>query len=298
MSSNIKLKNTQNSNKKNKNIIKNKTEYNKKLKNNSKNNFNDNNTYIINKTNISLIKNPALFLKENKNYPLFSYEGGDGFQCVKFNLKPQQAIRADAGTMNYMASNISINTTTGNMWSAMGRMFSGSSFFYNIFTNEGKNNGNINFSGINPGNIGAFYIPKGQSLNLVSDSYVCSTPNLIITTNVRFGGVLLGYGLTFVHIEAVESDGIVWGASFGNVIEKKIKPNESIKINNGVIMGFEANTEIHTDTVGGFTSTFFSGEGFVSNITNTGKKPLRMFLQSRSKTAYLRYLKNILHNRK
>ena len=45
-------------------------------------------------------------------------------------------------------------------------------------------------------------------------------------------------------------------------------------------------------------TTFFSGEGFVSNITNTGKKPLRMFLQSRSKTAYLRYLKNILHNKK
>ena len=109
MSSNIKLMNTQNSNK---NKIKNKTEYNKKLKNNSNNN-NNNNTYIINKTNISLIKNPALFLKENKNYPLFSYEGGDGFQCVKFNLKPKQAIRADAGTMNYMTSNITINTSTG-----------------------------------------------------------------------------------------------------------------------------------------------------------------------------------------
>jgi uncharacterized protein (TIGR00266 family) len=296
MSSNIKLMNIQNSNK-------NKTQY-KKTKNNYKNNSknnnenNNNSKYVINKTNISLIKNSALFLKENKNYPIFSYEGGDGFQCVKFNLKPQQAIRADAGTMNYMTSNITINTTTGNMWSAVGRMFSGSSFFYNIFTNEGKNNGTINFSGINPGNIGAFYIPKGQSLNLVSDSYVCSTPNLIITTNVRFGGVLLGYGLTFVHIEAIESDGIVWGASFGNVIEKKIKPNESLKINNGVIMGFESNTEIHTNTIGGFTSTFFSGEGFISNITNTGKKPLRMFLQSRSKTAYLRYLKNILHNRK
>jgi len=294
MLSNVKRMNKQNSNKKNKNIIKNKADYNKKLKNNS----NNNNTYIINKANISLIKNPALFLKENKNYPLFSYEGGDGFQCVKFNLKPQQSIRADAGTMNYMTSDIKINTSTGNMWSAVGRMFSGSSFFYNIFVNEGISNGTINFSGINPGNIGAFYIPKGQSLNLVSDSYVCSTPNLIITTNVRFGGVLLGYGLTFVHIEAVESDGIVWGASFGNVIEKKIKPNESLKIDNGVIMGFEANTEIHTDTIGGFTSTFFSGEGFISNITNIGKKPLRMFLQSRSKTAYLRYLKNILRNGK
>ena len=269
-----------------------------KIKNTKNNNNNNNNKYVLNKTTISLIKNPTLFLKENKNYPIFSYEGGDGFQCVRFTLKPQQSIRADAGVMNYMDSSIKINTSTGNVWSAFGRMFSGSSFFYNIFTNEGNHNGTINFSGINPGNIGAFYIPKGQSLNLVSDSYVCSTPNLVITTNVRFGGVILGYGLTFVHIEAIESDGIAWGASFGNVIEKKIKPNESLKIDNGVIMGFEANTEIHTNTVGGFTSTFFSGEGLVSKITNKGTKPLRMFLQSRSKIAYLSYLKNILKNKK
>jgi len=279
----------------------NKTKNNTKnnTKNKSKNNNNENNNkYNLNKTTISLIKNHALFLKENKEYPIFSYEGGDGFQCVRFNLKPQQAIRADAGAMNYMASDIKINTSTGNVWGAFGRMFSGSSFFYNIFVNEGNHNNTINFSGINPGNIGAFYIPKGQSLNLVSDSYICSTPNLVITTNVRFGGVILGYGLTFVHIEAKEGDGIVWGASFGNVIEKKIKQNESLKIENGVIMGFEANTEIHTDTVGGFTSTFFSGEGLVSKITNKGTKPLRMFLQSRSKIAYLKYLKNILRNRK
>ena len=45
-----------------------------------------------------------------------------------------------------------------------------------------------------------------------------------ITTNVRFGGLLLVYGLTFVDIEAKESDGIVWDvSSLGNSIEKNYR---------------------------------------------------------------------------
>ena len=267
--------------------------------NNNKSTENDikkktNNKNNLNKNNISLIKNTTLFLKNNKNFPIFSYEGGDGFQCVKFKLRPKESIRADAGAMNYMSSNITTSTESGSVFSGIGRMFSGSSFFYNIFTNNSPDSSTSNFSGVNPGNIGAFYIPKGQSLNMVSDSYICSTPNLEITTNIRSGGFILGYGLTFVNIEAKDTDGIVWGAAFGNVIEKTIKPGHSLKIDNGIIMAFEAHTEIHTNTIGGFTSTFFSGEGLVSKIENNGKKSIKMFLQSRSKTGYLKYLKEII----
>ena len=267
-------------------------------KNGGGKNNNNNNKVYLNKSNISLIKNSKL-LSNIKDAPTYTYEGGEGFQCVRLKLKPGQSIRADAGTMNYMSSDIDISTQTGNVWGAFGRMLSGTSFFYNIFTNKGKREVHINLSGINPGNIGAFYIPKGQSLNLVSSSYICSTPNLEISSNVRLGGLLTGYGISFVNISAHETDGIVWGAAFGNVIEKNIKPGDSLVIDNGVIMGFEANTEIHTDVMRGFTSMLFSGEGLVSKITNNNKsKNLKMFLQSRSKTAYLSYLKNKLRNRK
>ena len=194
--------------------------------------------------------------------------------------------------MNYMSCCIKISTKTGNLTDAFGRLFSGSSFFYNSFTNKSKDNGNINLSSINPGNIGAFFIPKGKSLNLISDSYICSTPNLRITTNVKFGGFLLGYGLTFVHIEATESNGVVWISSFGNIIEKKIKPNDSIKIDNGIIIGFQDDTHIKSNFVGGITSTLFSGEGLVSKIENNGNKNIKMYVQSRSKIAYLNYIKS------
>jgi uncharacterized protein (TIGR00266 family) len=235
---------------------------------------------------------------KNKGFPLFEYEGGSGFKTVKFILKQNEKIRADGGAMNYMSSAIKIKTEAGSIFSGISRMFSGESFFYNIFYNDTIIPSDVTFSGINPGNIGCFYIPVGKSFNMVSDSYICSTTNLDVNTNFRLGGLILGYGLAFVNITANTSSGLIWGSSFGDVIEKIIEPGHSIKIDNGVLLGFEANIDIKTNSVGGLKSTLFSGEGLVSKITNTDTKPMRIFLESRSKIAYIKYIQNIAGPRK
>ena len=61
-----------------------------------------------------------------------------------------------------------------------------------------------------------------------------------------------------------------------------------------MILGFNADTKINTTVMKGFTSMLFSGEGFVSKIKNDNSKNLKIFLQSRSKIAYLGYLKKTL----
>ena len=240
---------------------------------------------------ICLINNLEL-LKNNKEFPKFEYEGPDGFKSVKFLLNKGESIRADGGSMNYMSSNIRIKTTSGsNIFGAFGRIFSGSTFFYNIFYNDKDKPGEVNFSGVIPGNIGCFYIPKGKSFNLVDDTYICSTPNIDITTNIKFGGFLLGYGLTFVNINAKLSDGLIWGESFGDIIEKKLKPNEAIKIDNGILIGFEDNVELNTQPIGGLKSTLFSDEGMVTEIVNYNNFEIKIFLQNRSKTSYIKYIR-------
>jgi uncharacterized protein (TIGR00266 family) len=260
--------------------------------NTKKSNIKKNNNKIFNGKTICLIKSSSV-LKNNKAFPLFEYEGGSGFRTVKIILKPGEKISADAGAMNYMSSAIKIETKSGSIFNGFSRMLSGSSFFYNIFYNDTSIPRDITFSGINPGNIGCFYIPSGKSFNIVSDSYICSTTNLEIGTNIRFGQVMLGHELVFVNIKATKGSGLIWGASFGDVIEKIIQPGHSIKIDNGILLGFEANIEITTKSVGGFTSTLFSGEGLVSEITNKSNNPMRIFLQTRSKIAYIKYIQNI-----
>lgn len=263
-------------------------------KNQVKNNKNKNKKFSSN--DIILIKDP-LKLKNNEEFPKFEYEGGDGFKCVKVTLKNNQSIRADAGAMNYMSDDIKIETKTGSIFNSILRPLSGSSMFYNIFYNSNKNNtkknGIVNFSGVNPGNVGCFYIPRGKSFNFVSDSYICSTVNLDVNTNIRFGGLILGYGLTFVNVKAINNDELVWCSSFGDVIEIILNPAESIKIDNGVLLGFDADIAINTKLIGGFTTTLFSGEGLVSNITNKNNFAITVYLQSRSRIAYNDYISNI-----
>lgn len=248
---------------------------------------------------VVLIKNNNLSFKNNTNFPSFKYEGGNGFDTVQFTLKPNESIRADAGAMNYMTDQINVNTTIGSITGAIFRKFSGSSAFYNIFKNESKDdNGLISLSSILPGSVGCFYIPKGESFLLVSNSYIASTPELEISTALKFGGFALGNGLTFVKVTAKNEAGLVWASSLGNIVPIILKPNESISVDNGILLGFDSSVKINTRPIGGFYSTFFSGEGFVSKIKNENNQPITIYLESRSKIGYRNYIKDVAKNKK
>ena len=270
-----------------------------KTQNLKRQNIKTNNKNPFYSNDIKLIKDPSI-LKNNTEFSGFEYEGGYGFQTIKIKLNPNSTIRADAGAMNYMGGNISMNTNLlggagilSGLMGAVSRGFSGSSAFYNIFENKGSKIDVVTFSSPNPGNIGCFYIPSGKSFDFISDSYICSTSNLKITTNIRFGGLLLGYGLAFVSVVAESGPGLVWCSSFGDVIDIELKPRESIKIDNGVLLGFDPTIQIRTDKVGGFKSLLFSGEGLISNIVNNDNKNINIYLQSRSNIAYNDYISDI-----
>jgi len=233
-------------------------------------------------------------LINNEEFPKFSYIGGSGFHGVHFTLLKNQEIRGDGGAMNYMSGNIEMNTTSGGIMSGLFRSLSGSSIFYNIFRNPSQYDGFINLSGFYPGNVGCFYIPSGKTFCLVYDTYICSTLNLEISTKLRFGGFILGYGLAFVKVTSTNTPGLLFISSFGNIIPITINPGSSVSIDNGVLIGFDENQSINTRSVGGFKSLLFSGEGLISNISNSGNTPITIYVQSRSKTAYIDYMKNMI----
>ena len=250
---------------------------------------------------ITLIKDASILV--NTNLTNFVYEGADSFGSVKIILKPQEVIRADAGAMNYMTDNINIETTSGNVFSGIWRAVSGSSIFYNLFTNMSKTeDGTINFSGVNPGSVGCFYIPPNKTFCLVDDSYLCSTPNLEISTKVRFGGLIMGYGLAYIKIRSVDNKpGLLWTSSFGNVLEIKLNPGKSIKIDNGVLLGFDDTIDMGTAFVrSGFSikSALFSGEGLVSKVENKTNNVMSLYLQGRSKIAYNDYIQEIANKKR
>ncbi len=233
-------------------------------------------------------------LVNNVEFPKFSYIGGSGFHGVHFTLGTNQEIRADGGAMNYMSGNIVMNTTSGGIMTGLFRGISGSSIFYNIFRNPTSYNGFINLSGVYPGNVGCFYIPPNKTFCLVHDTYICSTTNLEISTKFRMGGFILGYGLAFVKVTSTNSAGLLFISSFGDIIPLIVEPKQSVSIDNGVLIGFDEDLSINTRSVGGFKSFLFSGEGLVSNISNNGNYPITIYVQGRSKTAYIDHMREMV----
>jgi len=249
----------------------------------------------LNSDIIFLVTNP-IQTKNSNICPDYDYEGGEGFKCIKFNLKKDEEIKAEGGAMNYIKNDIEIETTTNGFFSGIFRTFSGSSFFFNIFRNISNRPGSVTFSGVNPGDIGCFYIPPGKRFNFVSDTYICSTTNLNINTNIKFnfGLFVLQYGLTFVQVESNNNKpGLIWVSSFGKVIEVILEQGESIKVDNGVLLGFDADIEIKLESIGKLKSLFFSGDGLISKITNKNQKRISVYLQGRSKTQYIQYIQTI-----
>lgn len=254
-------------------------------------------------------------MDDMKKFPKFKIEGGSGFETVKIILQPNQKIRSNGGTMNFMTSNIvdsvktrnKNNSFTKSLSSIVGRAFSSSSIFYNIYENTGTNEGYLSLSTNLPGNVATFYIPRGKEFNVVSDSYICSTVNLDVTGSVKFGGVLLGYGLVFINIKLKEdsvhgNSGLVWIGSLGHIFEHKLAPGEKIIVNNGVLLAFDSKIDINTWVVSGksssssFKTFLFSGEGLISEVKNNTDETRIVYLQSRSKIFYNDYIKAICNN--
>lgn len=267
---------------------------------------------IKNNTQIRLIKLKTQNNNKLSQFPKYELEGGSGFQSLKIKLKPQETIIANGGGMNYMSSGVIDTVQTMNknssffksVKSIFGRAFSDSSIFYNVYENPTETEQFVSLSSNTPGNIGTFIVPRGRELNVVSDSYICSTNNLDITGSAKFGGILLGYGLFFVNIKLKENpasgnSGLVWITSFGDVIEHQLKPEESIIVNNGVFLAFDSEITIETRTVkakntySSIKGLLFSGEGLVSEMKNNTSEVKSVFLQSRSKIFYNDYIRSI-----
>jgi len=245
---------------------------------------------------VTYIHDPKL-LEKNKEFPEFYYEGEGSLKNLILKLEQNEGIYAEGGVMNYMKNDLILEVhARGGLLSSFSRSLGGTSFFLSKIYNTTPREGLVSLSPMIPSDIGCFYIPPGKSICLLANSYIASTLNVELGTHFRFGGFLTGYGLFYSKM-SVPSDsngpGLVWASSFGKVIEMKLRPQEKITIDNGILLGFDENTEISTTTVGGISSTLFSGEALVSEIENRENFDITVFLQGRSILFYNQYIKSL-----
>ncbi len=201
---------------------------------------------------------------------------GDNLQMVTLHLGEGESIYAEAGAMVNMSGNMQLTTNMkGGLFKGLKRMVSGESLFMTEFAPQGGE-GFVSFAGNIPGKIFPITLESGEFL-AQKDAFLCSEHgidlDIAFTKKLRsgfFGGEgfilqrLSGTGMAFLHC-------------CGDIIEMTLKPGEVMKVETGLVVGFEPTVEYSIAVAGGVSTVLFGGEGL---FLTTLKGPGKVILQS------------------
>lgn len=200
---------------------------------------------------------------------------GTPLPVVICHLNKGETLTCDSGAMAWMDPCMEMETTSGGMGKAFGRMFSGETIFQNRYTATA--NGKIAFASSFPGKIIPFEVGPGKEIVVQKSSFLaCETGvDMSIFFNKKassgfFGGEgfimtkLSGLGIAFLEID-------------GDVVEYDLAPGQQIIADTGYVAMMEATCKMEIKSVAGIKNKLLGGEGFFNTVV-TG--PGKVYLQT------------------
>ncbi len=109
------------------------------------------------------------------------------------------------------------------------------------------------------------------------DSFLCAAQGVEIEVafTKRFGVGLFG-GEGFI-LQRLTGDGMAFVHAGGTLIEKRLMPGQTLRVDTGCIVGFSSGVDYDVQMTGGFKNALFGGEGmFLALLTGPGT----VYLQS------------------
>jgi len=226
--------------------------------------------------------------------PAYSHEidyhiHGDDMQFVEITLDPSETVVAEAGAMMFMDPDVHMDTKMGDgsnpsagfldkLFSVGKRVFTGESLFMTHFTAQGGGRSVVAFGAPYPGKIVPIDLASvGGTFLCQKQAFLCAAmgTSLSIAFTKRFGAGLFG-GEGFI-LQKLQGDGLAFVHAGGTVIRRELAPGQSLKVDTGCIVGFDAGVDYDIEMVRGIGSMLFGGEGlFLANLTGPGT----VYLQS------------------
>lgn len=198
-------------------------------------------------------------------------------------LAPNETIKAEPGAMVGHTDGMSIETKSeGGFMGGLKRMVAGESFFQNTY-HAPSNGGEIMFAPSLPGDMMTIEV-GAQDFLLQSGAYIASESG--VNMDSSWGGAKGFFGSGSIILLRVSGSGTVIASSYGAIEERTLAAGEKYIVDTGHIVGFDSSVNFQVQKVGGWKSTFLSGEGLVVHLAGPG----RVLLQTRSEGAFLGWL--------
>lgn len=201
---------------------------------------------------------------------------GDNLQMAKIDLSPGEGVFAEAGSMVNMSSSVSMESQLkGGIISGLKRAVTGESIFLTRFS-TGDGAGFVSFAGTMPGRLFTVEVAPGKDFIAQRASFLAceETVELDVAFTERIRAGLFG-GEGFL-LERMTGTGTVFLHCCGDIIEMVLLPGEVVKVQTGLVVGFEETISFDIALAGGITTALFGGEGlFVTTLTGPGKVVLQ-----------------------
>jgi len=195
---------------------------------------------------------------------------GDNLEVITIHLEAGEIVHAEAGAMNHMSANMQMEAKMkGGLLGGLKRKFSGESLFLTEFTPAGGS-GYVAFAGNVPGRIRAIEL-HGNEFLTQKDAFLCAEDgvDLDITFSKKLGAGFFG-GEGFI-LQKMSGDGTAFIHACGDFVEMDLASGETVKVDTGSVVGFDATVGYDITRAGGIKTSLFGGEGiFLTTLTGPG----------------------------
>jgi uncharacterized protein (TIGR00266 family) len=216
---------------------------------------------------------------------------GNNLQMVKIDLLPGEGIFAEAGSMVNMTGSFTMESQLkGGIISGIKRAVVGESVFLTRFA-PSDSAGFVSFAGNMPGKIFSVDIHKDREFIARRESFLCCHEgvelDIAFTEKIRAG--LFG-GQGFI-LQRMTGQGTAFLHCCGDIIEMTLQPGEIVKVQTGLVVGFDSTISYDIALIGGITTAVFGGEGlFVTTLTGPGKVVLQSMDMAKIAAGIIPYL--------
>ena len=207
---------------------------------------------------------------------------GEPMPVVICHLEAGESMITERGSMVWMSGNMRMETQTGGLGKAFGRLFSGESIFQNTYTAVGGP-GMIAFASSFPGTIRAVEITPSMPVIAQKSAFLAATPGVELSVHFqkKFGAGLFG-GEGFI-MQRLSGHGMAFLEIDGSAVEYSLAPGQQFIVDTGNLAMVDATCQIDIQTVKGAKNVLFGGEGLFNTVV-TG--PGRVVLQTMALPAF------------
>jgi uncharacterized protein (TIGR00266 family) len=193
----------------------------------------------------------------------FELAGRPDFGFATVQVPSGETLKVEASAMATMSTNMKMKTK---FKGGFGRFLTGESIFINEFTAEGGQ-GEIGIAPGPAGDIEHVYL-ENETIYLQNSAFVASAMSVDVET--KFQGLIKGFfsGENLFLIKC-SGQGDLFFNTYGGIIEVPV--DGDYVVDTGFIVGFTEGIDYNIESVGGYKSLFFSGEGLVCRFRGQGK---------------------------